>query len=72
MKFKNKNIGIIVETDVKEVENLYKNKSEYEEVKEVKTKELTKDEIRAKLEELGIEYDKNANKETLNSLLPQE
>lgn len=38
---------------------------------EVKTKEPTKAEIQAKLEELGIEYDKNANKETLISLLPQ-
>lgn len=72
MKFKNKSTGVIVETDIKEVENLYKNKTEYEEVKEAKPKEPTKDEIKAKLEELGIEYDKNANKETLISLLPQE
>lgn len=72
MKFKNKSTGVIVETDIKEVENLYKNKAEYEEVKEAKPKEPTKDEIKAKLEELGIEYDKNANKETLISLLPQE
>lgn len=39
---------------------------------ESKPKELTKAEIQAKLEKLGIEYDKNANKETLISLLPQE
>lgn len=38
MKFKNKNTGVIVETDVKEVENLYKNKPEYEEIKETTKK----------------------------------
>lgn len=38
MKFKNKNTGAIVETTVKEVENLYKNKPEYEEVKETAKK----------------------------------
>lgn len=73
MKFKNKNTEVIVETDIKEVENLYKNKPEYEEIKEVtRPKEPTKAEIQAKLDELGIEYDKSANKETLISLLPQE
>lgn len=71
MKFKNKKTGVIVETDVKEVENLYKNKSEYEEIKETKAKEPTKSEIQAKLEELGIEYDKNANKESLLALLSE-
>lgn len=40
--------------------------------KEAKPKEPTKAEIQAKLEKLGIEFDKNANKETLISLLPQE
>lgn len=40
--------------------------------KEVKPKEPTKAEIQAKLEELGIEYDKKANKEDLIALLPQE
>lgn len=38
MKFKNKNTGAILETTVKEVENLYKNKTEYEEVKETAKK----------------------------------
>lgn len=38
MKFKNKSTGVIVETNVKEVENLYKNKPEYETVKETTKK----------------------------------
>lgn len=39
---------------------------------ESQTKGPTKAETQAKLKELGIKYDKNANKETLISLLPQE
>lgn len=39
---------------------------------ESKPKELTKAEIQAKLDELGIEYDNNATKATLLALLPQE
>lgn len=35
-------------------------------------KELTKNEIQAKLKELGIEYAQNATKEILISLLPKE
>lgn len=38
MKFKNKNTGVIVETDIKEVENLYKNKADYEVAKEIAKK----------------------------------
>ena len=40
--------------------------------KEAKNPELTVKDIKAKLDELGIEYDKKANKETLLALLPQE
>jgi hypothetical protein len=38
MKFKNKVTGAVVETIVKEIEEMYKNKSEYEEVKETAKK----------------------------------
>ncbi|MCI8618348.1 MAG: hypothetical protein HFJ60_09000 [Clostridia bacterium] len=73
MKFKNKKTGVVVETTVKEIEEMYKNKSEYEEVKEVvKPKEPTKAEIQAKLDELGIEYEEKASKAELLALLPQE
>lgn len=37
-----------------------------------KVKELTKEEIVAKLEEAGISYDANAKKEELKALLPVE
>lgn len=39
MKFKNKKTKVIVETTVKVIENMYKNKPEFEEVKEVQTQE---------------------------------
>ena len=38
MKFKNKKTGVIIETTVKVVEDMYKNKPEYEEVKETAKK----------------------------------
>ena len=71
MKFKNKKTGKIVETSVKVVEDMFKRNSDYEIIAEPK-KELTVPEIKAKLDELGIEYDKNANKATLTALLPNE
>lgn len=71
MKFKNKKTGVIVETTVKVIEDMYKNKSEYEEVKEGK-KEPTVAEIKAKLTELNIQFDDKAKKEDLLALLPQE
>lgn len=71
MKFKNKDTGVIVETNVKVVEELYKSKPEYEEVKETK-KEITVAEIKAKLKELEIEFDEKAKKDELLALLPQE
>lgn len=37
-----------------------------------KVKEPTVAELKAKLDELGIEYDKKANKKVLLTLLPQE
>ena len=42
------------------------------EAKKKKVKEPTVAELKAKLDELGIEYDKKANKEVLLTLLPQE
>lgn len=49
-----------------------KNELEELKAKEEKTKEPTVAEIKTKLEELGIEYDKKATKEALLALLPQE
>lgn len=72
MKFKSKKTNEIVEAKGYVQEFAYSHNSEWEKVEEIKVKELTKAEIQAKLEELGIKYDKNANKETLISLLPQE
>lgn len=70
MKFKSKKTNEIVEIKGYVQEFAYSHNSEWEKVEE--TKELTKAEIQAKLEELGIEYDKNAKKEELMALLPQE
>ena len=42
MKFKNKETGVIVVTTVKEIEDLYKKKPEYVEVKEAKKEEAAK------------------------------
>lgn len=42
------------------------------EAEKQKIKEPTVAELKAKLDELGIEYDKKANKEVLLTLLPQE
>lgn len=42
------------------------------EAKNKKVEEPTVAELKAKLDELGIEYDKKANKEVLLTLLPQE
>ena len=39
MKFRNKKTKVIVETTVKAIEDMYKNKPEYEEVQEPKTQE---------------------------------
>ena len=72
MKFKNKETGVIVVTTVKVIEDLYKNKSEYVEVKETKEAELSVKDIKAKLDELKIQYDPKAKKEDLLALLPQE
>lgn len=38
MKFKNKKTGVVVETTVKVIMDMYKNKPEYEEVKEAAKK----------------------------------
>ena len=41
-------------------------------MKEKENKEPTVAELKAKLDELGIEYDKKATKEVLLTLIPQE
>lgn len=72
MKFKSKKTSEIVEVKGYVQEFTYNHNSEWEKVEEIKPKELTKAEIQEKLEKLGIEYDKNAKKEELKVLLPQE
>lgn len=72
MKFKSKKTSEIVEVKGYVQEFTYSHNSEWEKVEETKFKELTKAEIQAKLDELGIEYDKNVKKEELMVLLPQE
>lgn len=72
MKFKSKKTSEIVEVKGYVQEFTYNHNSEWEKVEEIKPKELTKAEIQEKLEKLGIEYDKNAKKEELMVLLPQE
>ena len=72
--FKDK-VGNTYKTENKFVIDQMKKSKEYQEInveKEDSKKTLTVAEIKAKLDELGIEYDKNANKETLLALLPQE
>lgn len=74
MKFKD-NQGNIYETENKFVIEQMEKSSMYKKAegnKESTSKELTKAEIQAKLDELGIEYDNNATKATLLALLPQE
>ena len=56
----------ISEQTIKEMEN----SNLYEETETIR--ELTVKEIKSKLDELGIEYNKKANKETLLALLPKE
>lgn len=72
MKFKSKKTSEIVEVKGYVQEFTYNHNSEWEKVEEIKPKELTKAEIQEKLKKLGIEYDKNAKKEELMVLLPQE
>lgn len=68
MRFLNKETKTIIETtDKNRIAKFKGYPDKFEEVKEV-----TVTEIKAKLDELGIEYDKKANKETLLTLLPQE
>lgn len=74
MKFKD-NQGNIYETENKFVIEQMEKSSMYKKAegnKESTSKELTKAEIQAKLDELGIEYDNNATKATLLALLAQE
>lgn len=73
MKFRNKKTKAVVNvTDYVHI-NMYSNNSRWEKIEEkTETKELTVAEIKEKLEELGIEYDKKAKKEELLALLNQE
>jgi len=69
--FKDK-VGNTYKTENKFVIDQMRKSKEYQEVGKEPSKELKVAEIKAKLDDLGIEYDKNANKETLLALLPQE
>lgn len=72
MKFKNKKTGAIVNVIDYIHINMYSHNSKWEKVEETTEKELTVVEIKQKLDELGIEYDKKAKKDELLALLPQE
>ena len=72
MKFKSKKTNKIVEVKGYAQEFAYSHNSEWEKVEEIKPKEPTKAEIQIKLDKLGIEYNKEAKKEELITLLPQE
>lgn len=74
MKFRNKKTKAIVEVHGYAQENAYIHNSRWQKIdeKEVESKELTVAEIKAKLDELNIDYDKKAKKEELIALLPQE
>lgn len=70
-----KKIGIGYSFKEKNIENENKElkaKLAKMEAENKKVKEPTVAELKAKLDELGIEYDKKANKEALLTLLPQE
>lgn len=71
------NLKVIEKPFSKEEKEIEKLQKENEELKAKleklqKAKEPTVVEIKAKLDELKIEYDKNANKERLIALLPKE
>lgn len=71
MKFINKQTQETVEVYGYAQEFAYSHNSTWREVEE-KSKELTVAEIKAKLDKLGIRYDKKAKKDDLIALLPQE
>ena len=68
MKFKNKKTGAVVDTVL---EDYYNRNPQWEKVEKETKKEMTIAEIKATLTELGIEYDENAKKADLLTLLPQ-
>lgn len=73
MKFKNKRTGKTVEAKGYVQEFAYSHNSEWEKINETsKPKEATIAEIKNKLDELGIDYDSEAKKEDLVTLLPKE
>lgn len=75
MKFKNVKTGAILEPNSKFTEEQMKKSDMYIEIgkeSKPKGKEPTVAEIKAKLDELGIEYDDSAVKADLLALLPQE
>ncbi len=76
MKFRNKKTGAILIPTSNSIIEQMKKSDRYEEIKEniqnvKEPKEPTVAEIKAKLDELGIEYDKKATKADLLTLLPQ-
>lgn len=71
MKFKNKKTGAILVPNTKFVEEQMTKSDLYEIVGE-KAKEPTVAEIKAKLEDLGIDYAGKTKREDLIALLPEE
>lgn len=72
MKFMNVKTGAILEPNSNFTEEQMKKSDMYKEVGKTETKEPTVQEIKAKLNELGIEFNDKAKKEELIALLPQE
>lgn len=73
MKFKNKKTDEIVEAKNYTQFFAYSHNTNWEKVEETaKPKEPTIADIKAKLDELGIEYDSKAKKEDLVALLSKE
>lgn len=73
MKFINKETNEIVEAKGYTQEFAYSHNSNWKEVEETaKSKEPTIADIKAKLDELNIEYDSKAKKEELIALLSKE
>lgn len=72
MKFKNKLTNEVVEAKNYTQVFAFTHNSNWEEVKENKSKKPTVAEIKAVLEEKGIAFDSKANKEELLELLPKE
>lgn len=77
MKFKNIKTGAVLEPNSKFTEEQMEKSNLYVEInvstngKKKEEKNITVSQIKEKLDELGIEYDENATKADLLTLLPQ-